>query len=353
MDKLVKGTILKDNLFGMEWEVVNPEKLVVKGVDNGKIITIETEKLNNFSIVFIPKTIEDNKNETKKNINFALNKDGIIINQDTNEPVCNQGDLKFSRISTLCKDLGFIIVGYSKNVSYWRSVCVAYRYWFEKDKFELMEDGYLFDAFKLKTKNYYVATETITGTYGDYREAYFYLYDKKFNLLAKTPFSCVAKTPIIISDKGGKVLAYTLTTSRIGAFSSSDAKVVFLEISKSGVKVLNPNGNLSLSLGGECDTRKKNKICVASKKKGSKFCIYNGKYVGIYNLDDFSLIENFEVKTNLGFEFVDITNISIEDFSITKNAISITFKGENAITSTYSTLKIKKTSDRGMIQSVA
>lgn len=358
MQNLEKGMVLKDNLFGMKWEVLDEKIRKVKNVDNGMIINIEEEKLNNFIVVSTP--VKKETKEDKKIINYAL-KDGIIINADTKEPICNQGELRFSAISTVyTKNKGFILVGYKVNAGCYSYDYVVYRYWFNKDKFEKIETNeyFPFDRMRtiLSTKKYYISCETNTGTYGDYRSAFFYVFDKKFNLLAKSSFPYIAKVPIVLSDKGDTVSAFTLTSRSIGAFSSPNAEIAFLEISKNGVEIINRK---FLNLGGSSYNtwsinNKNNKVCnVSFLKKGSKLCVYNGSNIGIYNLKDYTMIDSFPLRANLKLEFVEIYDTYIEDFSITKNSISIHFRGENAITTTRAILNVKKTSDRGYVQNVA
>ena len=337
-EDLVKGTILKDNLMGIEWKVLDPETLEVESVNGSTKITIDANKLDNFVIVSTPVVVKETP--VQQTINFGLN-NGYIINRDTGKKVCNQGELRFNYLFTRTKDKGFVIVAQVTDSYYaGKKKGNVYRYYFKRDKFEkILENEYL-DFFThnssngfLETKKYYFTCMNATGTYGDFQHALYYVFDKKFNKLCFNSFFHYMCNPIILKDNGDEAIGVIITNRSTGMCSVPNALLVFVKITKEGLVVLNEKPVL---LGGDY---KRN--CVTTLTKKNLIGVCNGTHFGIYDAaNNYSLIESYQ----LGITSEKKT-FSLKNFKLGSRTTIVTLSdGENDIN-----IKVLKTKDRGII----
>ena len=339
-EELVKGTILKDNLMGIEWKVLDPETLAVESVNGKMKITIEANKLDNFVIVSMP-TTPKKETPVQQTINFGLS-DGYIINLDTNEKVCNQGELRFNYIFTRTQDKGFIIVAQVTDICYaGKKEGNVYRYYFKRDKFEkIITDvclEFLYPRNKwLETKKYYFCCSNTTGTYGDFRNATYYVFDKKFNLLKMSSFNYYMSNPVVMKDNGDEVLGVMITNRSTGMCSTDDSILIFTKLTKDGLMILNKDKK-TVNLGGNY---RNDFVTLLTKKNLVGVC--NRTHFGIYDAaDDYSLVENYE----LGFSVND--NISLKQFKFGSKVTTIKVSLDDE--KDY-TIQVTKTKDRGVIK---
>lgn len=341
---MIKGTILKDKTFGLLWEVTNEETLELTCKNGGTITKISEDKLSNFDVVFVPKKEEE---KTIPNINYSLNDNGYIIDADTQEPIIEQGILRFSYISKLFIEEGFLYLGIRKDFSYGDiPTGVTYLYDIKNNKFKRLEENVSLYPFCTKngfveTKKFYIFNFTRTGTYGDFKRGDYVLLNKKTKKMSKRfGFGSLTVNPYVINDTGKEIIACIPTRHSIGAFTSRYDALYFVKFSEDKLEVLCPYINIG---GGD---KPYNSNCFL--KNGKKLSYYNGTNLAFIDLNTFELISNYSLNSNVKNGLTNMNRVC--EFKKLKNSCNVTFvsnKNSNVVK-----VEIKDSKDLGYIQKI-
>ncbi len=207
----------------------------ILGIANGKVVERDGKKYisaieGNYAIADVV-----NKNESTqiKVSNESLNLklvDGIIINATTSKPICEQGELRFSKIyyyNTKC-----VIAETVKDQMYYRDTIRIYKYTYDKDTFEQVLQGLSGDVTVTRLTNGVLFSSMRTGSYGEFRSSHVAMFNR-----AADKISTPILTSHIFSEKfteanasGSKAIVYDLSRAKIGAFSPPNPELNIYEI---------------------------------------------------------------------------------------------------------------------------
>lgn len=166
-------------------------------------------------------------------------KDGIIVDSETEKPLCEQGELRFSYIHYY--KAGKMVLASKEKRAYDRSRQIYY-YNVEKDEFKPVLP-LLNDIDKVtKITGGLLITYMSTGGYGQFNSSWFGIYNEaedKFSEGRASNNIISTKIKEIDHDNNGRVIVYDVTPSKIGAFSKPNAQLNMYEISLKNMDVTN------------------------------------------------------------------------------------------------------------------
>ena len=344
---LMKGTIIKDNLVGLSWEIIDPTTLEMKSGE--VIVKLEEDKLSNFVIVSNPNLKvekEVNSEPIEKDfmkISYGII-DGYLVNVKTAKPITEQGILRFDKILNVLQKNGFLLLAKNESNSYGYYKGKMYLYDIEKDKFKLLENNLdlapFYSYFCKETKKFFIFGKTETGTYGDFRFAYYYVLDKKTKKFSKFSFPKTATTPYIIKDNGKEVILSIITTTDSGMCCSRTNIIFFVRLTKDVIEIIN-----SFVIGKFKEYNSKyTQILI----KGNKMVFFNENNIAFFDLKTFELINKYEINNHTQsalYGFYKIVN-----FTTTKTKSEVVFYSKEE--DKYVSLVIKVSKNLGYVQSI-
>ena len=340
MEKLVNGMRIKDNVLGLIWEVIDEKENKVQLEDGNTIVSLSNDKLNNFSLVSLPNVTKENEIvEKERKINYGLDREGFIIDKETKERVISQGNLRFSYMLKDEQNSKILLSKFSDGDG-----CDIYVYDIKKDKFNLYQKNspyyFLSEEIFYKDDKYVVFGYTKTGTYGDFRSAKLFLYNrKKGEFVCSKSINFPLYGKFYLAKKTNSELVFCLfTNDKIGAFASDYAHCSIISIKKDEIILGNRFG-----IGGSTN---KNKIHFSTNS--GKVYFSNETHIAVIDLKNQTLLKTLVLDSSILSHFCNLKKL--EKITISKNGnMTVIFVNHN---DELKTLKTKVTNDRGIVQKV-